>query len=361
MQQLKDATAAAALKYSKLKTEAKSTGRRVENGMLATIINEVETSAGVSSGSVVLETVRTRLKNNNINGFASQRISPLEAVEPIIVENCVCLSEIGSALTREIIMALAAEIISGTEYEKELLEYKHKRNIQSKSICGRAWYTGFIKRNHDQIKRARCKVRDQQRLTWCIHENFKNMYDSVYDKMVMAGVAEKVNHQLMFDKDGNEVNDELLMVGRKTSYRVKRPSNIVFVDETGCNTNQRTDGYIGGRLYVIAANATDSGVAGAVTDLHFTVLCFTLGSGEPIMCAIIMKSLRDIASMPETWKLGIDRRKEFKDGETQYEIFQNNFGEGKAMSGGPKCTVNGKSVPCFVGCSPKASITSQLL
>ena len=79
------------------------------------------------------------------------------------------------------------------------------------------------------------------------------------------------------------------------------------------------------------------------------------------MCAIIMKSQRDIASMPECWRLGIDRRKDYKDGETQYEIIANNFGEDKAMSGGPKCTVNGKHVPCFVGCSPKASITSELL
>ena len=59
-------------------------------------------------------------------------------------------------------------------------------------------------------------------------------------------------------------------------------------------------------VHVLGINATDSGVAGAVTDLHFTVLCFTLGTGEPIMCAIIMKSQRDIASMPESWKLGID-------------------------------------------------------
>ena len=187
------------------------------------------------------------------------------------------------------------------------------------------------------------------------------MCDSVYDKMVMAGVAEKVSNLLMYDKNGNETNDESLMVGRKTSYRVTKPSSIVFADETGCITNQRGDGYIGGRLHVLAANATDSGIAGSVTDLHFTVLCFTLGTGEAVMCAIIMKSQRDVARMPESWRLGIDRRKDYKDGETQYEIFENNFGDDKAMPGGPKCTVNGKYVPCFVGCSPKASITSQLL
>jgi hypothetical protein len=31
------------------------------------------------------------------------------------------------------------------------------------------------------------------------------------------------------------------------------------------------------------------------------------------------------------------------------------------MKGGPQCTFRGKGVPCFLGSSPKASITSQLL
>jgi hypothetical protein len=31
------------------------------------------------------------------------------------------------------------------------------------------------------------------------------------------------------------------------------------------------------------------------------------------------------------------------------------------MSGGPQCFFKGKNIPCFTGCSLKASITSQLL
>jgi hypothetical protein len=31
------------------------------------------------------------------------------------------------------------------------------------------------------------------------------------------------------------------------------------------------------------------------------------------------------------------------------------------MSGGPKCRYNGKEIPYFLGASPKASITSELL
>ena len=124
-----------------------------------------------------------------------------------------------------------------------------------------------MKRNKEKIKRARCKVRDQKRLTWCTLDNLQNMYDSIYDRMVRAGVAEKLDNPLMYDKHGNEVQDEKLMVEKKTCYGVTKPSNVIFVDETGCNTNQRSDGYIGGRLHVLPANATDSGIAGVVTDI----------------------------------------------------------------------------------------------
>ena len=285
----------------------------------------------------------------------------MAAIEHIIVDSCVRLAEIGCALTKYEVISLTEEIIKGTEHEKQLLDYKRKRKIKSKSVIGKKWYNGFMKRNEQNIKRGRCKIRDQKRLTWCTMDNFQCMYDSVYDKMVAAGVAEKVDHDLMYDKDGNETVEESKMVGRKTRYCLTKPSNVVFVDETGCNTNQKLDGYVGGRLHVLPANATESGIPGSVTDLHFTVLCFSSGNGDPLMCAVIMKSARDISSMPNILKFGLDRKKEFINGETDYEMFEKNFGNEKAMPGGPQCFVNGKHVPCFVGCSPKASITSELL
>ena len=93
----------------------------MENGTLAQLFHEAESSAGLSAGSIVHETVRTRIKSGNVTGVAHQRKSPLEEIEPIIVENCVRLAEIGAALTDEEVMALTAELISGTKYEKELL------------------------------------------------------------------------------------------------------------------------------------------------------------------------------------------------------------------------------------------------
>jgi hypothetical protein len=77
----------------------------------------------------------------------------------------------------------------------------------------------------------------------------------------------------------------------------------------------KQDGHVGGQLYVLPCNTTSEyGVVGATTDMHFSVLCFTSGTGHPVLCAVILKSNKEISEIPLTWKLGIDIRKEVKEG-----------------------------------------------
>jgi hypothetical protein len=142
---------------------------------------------------------------------------------------------------------------------------------------------------------------------------------------------------------------------------LEHPEYLLFVDETGCNTNQKDDGNAGGELFVLPVDGEEFGVCGVTTDMHFTVLCFTSGLGDPVMCAVILKSNKEPSELPIAWKLGIDIRKDIASGETTYELIKANYGEENAMAGGPKCTYQGKEIPCFVGCSPKASITSEML
>jgi hypothetical protein len=139
-----------------------------------------------------------------------------------------------------------------------------------------------------------------------------------------------------------------------------KPERCVYVDKTGCNTNMKNDGHVGGRRYVMGANQVEGGRTGVVSDIHCTVLAFTSGTGHAIMCAIIMKSDKDVADLPISWKLGIDISKEVQTGETLLEVYDNNQQTGVSI-GGPKCTYLGKTIPCFVCTSPNASITSDLL
>jgi hypothetical protein len=196
-----------------------------------------------------------------------------------------------------------------------------------------------MKRNNTLLTTNSATVKDTKRNTGVRHEHFMNMYENVYEAMVSAGIAEKVDSPIQFES------------GRPTQYKLTHPGFLLFVDETGCNTNQLNDGKVGGGgEFIMPKNDLESGApTGATTDLHFTVLAFLSGTGEPIVCAIIFKSEQNVSEIPISWKLGVD-------------ITVDDVNNKKmVMRGGPTCTYNGKEIPAFFGTSPKASITSQLL
>ena len=65
------------------------------------------------------------------------------------------------------------------------------------------------------------------------------MYDHIYDKMVAAKVAIKLDVPVMLDENGVEVINKNDAPGLPTMYKITCPQNIVFVDETGKNTNMK--------------------------------------------------------------------------------------------------------------------------
>ncbi len=108
--------------------------------------------------------------------------------------------------------------------------------------------------------------------TWAIKDIFSNMYENVYEMMIEAGIAEKVEEEIQYE------------TGLPSKFQVTRPKFLLFVDETGCNTNQLNDGQVGGELFMQPKNDNEAGApTGSTTDLHFTVLGFKFETGEPVM------------------------------------------------------------------------------
>ena len=99
---------------------------------------------------------------------------------------------------------------------------------------------------------------------------------------------------------------------------------------------------------------------GSTTDTHFTVLCFTFATDDPVMCCNIYRSEKNLKDIPLSWKVGFNIRKEKIAGKNVAETFLMNTASDGAMGGSLKCFFNNKIVPCFVGTSPKASISSVL-
>jgi hypothetical protein len=53
------------------------------------------------------------------------------------------------------------------------------------------------------------------------------MYDGVYQRLVEAGVAEKLDYAVWQDMDNNIVNTEAEAYGRQTSYSLLLPDKLV--------------------------------------------------------------------------------------------------------------------------------------
>jgi hypothetical protein len=210
-------------------------------------------------------------------------------------------------------------------------------------------------------KKGALKIRDIKRRTWCTDSIFTEMYEAVYAAMVEAGVARYSEEEKMLDINGNEVNDKAKMAGRPTRYELIHPEMVLFVDETGANTNQTTDKRVGRQTSILPADGSSMGTIGSSTDMHFTVLPFISGTGEAVLCAVILKSEKDVGDIPLNWIYGVDVTKPFEPSENEEEQYDKNVGEDKIIHGGPTCIYNGKRIPCYVCTSPKASITSQHL
>jgi hypothetical protein len=59
-------------------------------------------------------------------------------------------------------------------------------------------------------------------------------------------VAIETPETQMYDANGSQVFHESQMVGRPTKFKLTKPENVMFADETGCNNNQKSYGNIGG-------------------------------------------------------------------------------------------------------------------
>jgi hypothetical protein len=124
---------------------------------------------------------------------------------------------------------------------------------------GTAWYEGFMDRYEDVLTRKRVKLRDSNHCTWCTTSNFSSMYHTIYKAMVVCGVAVELEEETMFDREGNIVDDPSKMYGRPTKYQMIKPEPCLFVDETGCNTNQKTDRNVGGEKFFVSVEQDRAG------------------------------------------------------------------------------------------------------
>ena len=73
--------------------------------------------------------------------------------------------------------------------------------------------------------------------------------------MVESKVAVKLENVVRYDAQGNITTNPDLAYGLPTNYQLIKSKNVLFVNETGKNTNQIIDCQIGGQRNIVSADS----------------------------------------------------------------------------------------------------------
>jgi hypothetical protein len=346
----------AATIYSRFKTRG-----RLPKGGLKKIIKRAKLQNGLENENdwtIPVDSVRSREKAGNVSNVYRGPPSPLAPVEPLLVELCIQRSRMGQPLAQHEGILLVNSIIFGTIHQDNLRRYqidvvRMSVDADNLGIAGSRYWQNFKRRNKDMLDTGAAVAQAVCRKEWSSYQNFAQMYDLVYEQMDQARVLEALEVPVWMNLAGEIVSSQKEAFGEKVSKIVKHADYLLFVDEVGNNTNMKEDGRIGGERLLKARGQTAE-VTAATSDAHFTVLGFTAGTGEPVMCAIIFAA----SEMTQELQLGIDIRAPLVEGD---DSLRGNYGPGKRYPGAPTCNFRGILVPPFVCCTPKGGITSELL
>jgi hypothetical protein len=87
--------------------KSKAEGKSLPNGTCKRIIAKIEKEAQLPLDTIKQKTILSRVDSHNLTGIAPQKVSPLEGIEPLLVDYCLKLSNIGQPLTKGQLISLA--------------------------------------------------------------------------------------------------------------------------------------------------------------------------------------------------------------------------------------------------------------
>ena len=228
-----------------------------------------------------------------------------------------------------------------------------KKNCGFPGPLGVRCYKQFMKQHKEALSSRKGVKKDVNRQQWGTYANMGLMYDSIYECMAKEGVAWKLDTPVWMDQHGNITSCDKAF-GLAVEYELLYPERVLHMDETGCNTNMKTDGRVGGKKYIAEAGSGKANLAAACTDIRFTVLPITNSLGRAVLCVVIFQS--EQKNIPASWITGIDIN-----GIGPSKQDPTDFMDIKTMATGPICVVGNKEVPCLCLSSPHGGITSELL
>ena len=173
------------------------------------------------TGHIKKATIIKRVKRKNPVVISCGARSPLELVEPVILEFAVWKQEAGQPITSGDGIELASSLIKGTPTEEDVKSFQKSRHGKDTWILTNNYWQGFMRRHKRQLGLAKGNRVAACRAEWTTYENIAIMYTMVYDQMVNAGVASVLSpaDQYWVNQSGDRVGTEAEAYGKKLRLR----------------------------------------------------------------------------------------------------------------------------------------------
>ena len=347
---LKDAIIAAKNEITTLYQEEKKKSaqqhKRLTDGWLQKLIDDIKKKRCIEKSiRIPVKTIRNRVNSFVLHPGKQSLMAPVEGK---LVQLVLAMARIRRCLTTSESLDLANDLIRDTPVEQQITEWKRSINLkvnENEPVLGRKYWSLFKKRWGHKLVSKRGQKFAMDRNNSLTYSNMKQMYDDVYDSMVDAGVAIKLDQPLNHHTGKLHVN-----------YKLTHPEMCLVVDEVGANLNQKDDGHVGGQKFMCEVGAIPQ-MKVSTKDKHFTLMGFTSLSGEAVMCLLILTGVNEKVEV----ETGIDLTAPTYGDYDDDDYFDQNCGKGKMFPMGPECTFKGKRIPCMVRWSKKGSITSEIL
>ena len=198
----------------------KNKTERVRKGLLNEIIEDVRKKRGIEDKISPLA-IRKRVLRNSLNNhhLAGGQVSPLQKIEPIIVNIIVQMARMRQCLTPSIGLLLVNSLISGTNIQRELVKWKQTNTPNFTGTLGRGYWVNFMKRNRNKIVGKRGQKYELSRQNWTTYNNFVQMYNHIIDELVDAKLAVKLDNPVWMNRSGEEC-DESEAFGCKVHHKI---------------------------------------------------------------------------------------------------------------------------------------------
>ena len=151
---------------------------------------------------------------------------------------------------------LINSLIKQTNLQCDVIKFQQSKKLGNDGFnfgeVGKGWWQGFLKRHGDKIITKKGEKFTIDRLNQITLKNIEQMYDIIYDEMVVANVVKKLPNPIYCHYEGNEVEnvEDAFCKTKLIDTVLTYPNCVLFADKTGCTTNQKKDGHIAGTKYI---------------------------------------------------------------------------------------------------------------